>query len=90
MHMFSERTQVLLSRDQRERLERMAAREGRSVGSVIREAIESYTAAGPRSRIAAAEALIAMDLPVGDWEQMKAEIAAGALDGLPEAEDSGG
>ena len=85
MHMFSERTQVLLSREQRERIERMAAREGRSVGSVIREAIESYTAVGPRSRKEAAEALIAMDLPAGDWDQMKAEILAGALDDLPEA-----
>ena len=84
--MFSERTQVLLSVEQRRRLERMAAREGRSVGSVIREAIESYTAAGPRSRGEAAEAIIAMDLPVGDWEQMKAEIIAGAIAGLPEVE----
>lgn len=86
MHMFSERTQVLLSVEQRRRLERMAVREGRSVGSVIREAIESYTTAGPRSRAEAAEAIIAMDLPVGDWDHMKAEIIAGATEGLPEVE----
>jgi hypothetical protein len=67
MRMFSERTQVLLSREQRERLERMAAREGRSVGSVIREAIESYTAVGPRSRAEAAEALIALSVPICEW-----------------------
>lgn len=78
MRMFTERTQVLLSREERERLERIAAREGRSVGSVIREAIASYTAAGPRSRQEAAEALIALELPVADWDQMKAEIIAGA------------
>lgn len=78
MHMFTERTQVLLSREQRERLERIAAREGRSVGSVIREAIASYATAGPRSRQEAAEALIGLELPAADWEQMKAEIIAGA------------
>ncbi len=87
MRMFSERTQVLLSREQRERLERLAAREGRSVGSVIREAIESYTAAGPQSRAEAAEALIAMNEPVGDWAEMKAEIAASRVHGLPEVGD---
>lgn len=90
MRMFSERTQVLLSREQRERLERMAAREGRSVGSVIREAIESYTAVGPQGRTEAAEALIAMNVPIGDWEEMEAEIAASRVDGLPEVEDAAG
>ncbi len=90
MRMFTERTQVLLSPEQRQRLQRMAARDGRSVGSVIREAIESYTAAGPHSRAAAASALIAMDLPVGEWEQMKAEIITGATEGLPEVGDGAG
>ena len=90
MCMFSERTQVLLSREQRERLERLAAREGRSVGSVIREAIESYTAVGPRSRAEAAEALIAMNEPVGDWAEMKVEIAASQAHGLPEVGDHSG
>ena len=90
MCMFSERTQVLLSREQRERLERLAAREGRSVGSVIREAIESYTAVGPRSRTEAAEALIAMNEPVGDWAEMKADIADSRAHGLPEVGDRSG
>ena len=80
MHIFSEPTHVFLSVEQRRRLERMAAREGRSVASVIRAAIDSYTTAS-RSRAEAAEAIIAMDLPVGDWEQMKAEIIAGATEG---------
>lgn len=90
MRMFSERTQVLLSREQRERLERVAAREGRSVGSVIREAIESYTALGPRSRIEAAEALIGMSVPVGDWGDEAAAIAESRGSGLPDVEPQGG
>lgn len=36
------------------------------------------------SRADAAEALIAMDLPVDDWEVMKSEIMAGALARVPE------
>lgn len=86
MRMFTERTQVLLSREQRERLERLAAREQRSVGSVIREAIETYTATGPKSRADAAQALIEMSLPVGDWVDAKAEIAASRTTGLPAVE----
>ena len=43
-------------------------------------AIESHTTAS-LSRAEAAEAIIAMDLPFGDWEQMKAEIIAGATEG---------
>lgn len=37
-----------------------------------------------RSRADAAEAMIAMDLPVDDWEVMKAEIMAGVVARVPE------
>ncbi len=40
--MFSERTQVLLSPEQVEKVKRIAAREGRSVGAVIRDAVDTY------------------------------------------------
>lgn len=79
MHMHSERTQVLLTPVQRERLARIAAREHRSMGAVIRDAIDEYTAPKPRSRGEALRALLAMNAPVADWEQMKAEIERGAL-----------
>jgi predicted DNA-binding protein len=39
--MLSERLQVLVSREQRERLEAEAARRGTSVATVVREAIDS-------------------------------------------------
>ena len=42
MCMFSERTQVLLSPGQVEKLKRIAARQGSSVGAVIRDAIDGY------------------------------------------------
>ena len=47
MCMFSERTQVLLSPRQVEKLKRIAARQGSSVGAVIRDAIDSYVDPGP-------------------------------------------
>lgn len=41
MHMFSERVQILLSREQRQRLATEAKRRGTSVGSLVREAIDA-------------------------------------------------
>jgi predicted DNA-binding protein len=79
MHMFTERTQVLLSRDQVERLKRIAARDRRSVGSVIREAVDRYLETVPERRSEAARRITAMELPVADWETMKAEILRGRL-----------
>ena len=78
MHMFTERTQVLLTRDQRLRLERRAAEERRSVGALIREAVDAYVGSPTRSRAEAASRLMQLDAPVGDWEAMKQEILRGA------------
>jgi hypothetical protein len=77
--MHSERTQVLLSPDQRQRLERIAAREGRSLGAVIRDAVDAYTLPRARSPREVLDSLFRQDAPVADWDQMKAEILRGAL-----------
>lgn len=42
MSMFSERLQILVSREQRQRLEEEARRRGCSVAMVVREAIEAH------------------------------------------------
>lgn len=76
MCMLSERIQVLLTPDQRSRVERIARERRLSVGAVIREALETYIA--PRSREEAFRALQALNAPVDDWEKMKAEILRGA------------
>ena len=76
MCMFSERTQVLLSPEQLARLKRIAARDGKSVGAVMREAIDSFVDRGPDSRRAAA---LAMNEPVEDWDVMKAQILRSQL-----------
>lgn len=77
--MYSERTQVLLAPEQRARLERIASRERRSVGAVIRDAIDAYTLPRARSREEALRSLLSQNAPVADWEVMKAEIERGAL-----------
>jgi predicted DNA-binding protein len=79
MCMFSERTQVLLSPDQLDRLKRIAARERRSVGAVIRDAVDSYVDPDDDARREAARAILAMDLPVDDWDVMKAQILQSRL-----------
>jgi predicted DNA-binding protein len=79
MWMFTERTQVLLSPEQLARVKRIAARDGRSVGSVIREAVDSFVDQGPDSRRAAARAINSMNAPVDDWEVMKAQILRSQL-----------
>jgi predicted transcriptional regulator len=77
--MFSERTQVLLSPAQLARLKRIAERDGRSVGSVIREAVDSFVDAEPDRRQRALAAMFEMEAPVDDWEVMKAQILQSQL-----------
>jgi len=77
--MFSERTQVLLSPQQLERLKRIAARDGRSVGAIIRDAVDSYVDPGVDSRRRAADRILSMNLPVDDWEIMKEQIMRSQL-----------
>jgi len=77
--MFSERTQVLLAPEQLVRLKRIAERDGRSVGSVIREAVDSFVDAEPDRRQRALARLLAMDAPVDHWEVMKAQIMKSQL-----------
>lgn len=91
MRMFSERTQVLLSKRQLAELKRRAKREKKSVGAVIRDAVDSYTGSPTDDeRQAALERLFAINAPVDDWPIMKQQIIKGAIgerwepdDGVP-------
>ena len=77
--MFSERTQVLLSPEQLTRLKQIAARDGKSVGAVIRDAVDSFVEAEPDRRQRAVRGMLAMNAPVADWEVMKAQIEKSQL-----------
>ncbi len=58
MSMFSERLQILISKEQRQRLEREAKRRKTSVASVIRDAVDAEL--GKRSRRARLDAVEAI------------------------------
>jgi hypothetical protein len=79
MHMsLSERTQVLLTEEQRRKVEQLAARSSVSVGAVIRAAIDAYLpSATPEQRRRALDDLFSLNAPVADWSVMEAEIEAG-------------
>lgn len=87
---YSERTQVLLSPTQREKVERLAARTRRSVGAVIRDAIDAY--GGEPSvgqRFEALEGLFSLEAPVDDWSVMEHEILEGYLEGQADETSEG-
>ena len=85
MCMYSERTQVLLSPEQLERVKRIARREGTSVGAVMRDAIDAFTWAPPDRRQRAFEHMLTLDGgPMDDWDVIKAEMLASRYGPLPE------
>lgn len=75
---YTERIQVLLSPEQRDKVARIAQRTHRSIGAVIREAIDAYGApvSSDRRRRALAD-LFAIEAPVDDWPVIEREIEAG-------------
>jgi len=79
MCMFSERTQVLLSPGQVAKLKRIAQRDGRSLGAVIREAVDAYEGAGTDDRRHALDSLLSLEAPVDDWAVMKEQILRSQL-----------
>jgi hypothetical protein len=61
MHMYTERLQILISKEQRLRLEQEAKRRSASVASVIREAVDDRLGGISREeKVAAAESIAAM------------------------------
>lgn len=75
---YSERTQVLLTPEQRQKVELLAASTSTSVGAVVRAAIDAYgPGPSPEQRARAADALLSLDLPVADWDEIEREIEDG-------------
>jgi hypothetical protein len=70
----SARVQVLFDPAQVARLQAIAESQGRSVGALIREAVDRAYLEGDRaSRLSAVEQMARLNLPVADWEQMERE-----------------
>lgn len=70
----TERIQVLVAPAQLARLRTLARRQRRSVGALVREAVEAtYFGDDIERRLAAVDRLAEMSLPLSDWEQMERE-----------------
>lgn len=70
----TKKTTILLSPELHERLARLAAQQGTSIGDLIRTACElQYGLAGTEARKRAVEALASVGLPVGSTADMKRE-----------------
>jgi len=70
----SKKTTILFPPDLHSRLLRLAKQKGTSLGDLVRSACErQYGLATLEDRLAAVEALAALDLPVGSPEEMARE-----------------
>lgn len=70
----TKKTTILFSPDLHARLQRLAKQQGTSLGELVRSACErQYGLASADERLAAVEALAALELPVGSPEEMARE-----------------
>jgi hypothetical protein len=82
MAAYTERIQVLVAPEQLARLRAIARRQHRSVGALVREAVEAaYFGDDTERRLAAVDRLAGMRLPVADWDQMERESSRWPEDG---------
>ena len=82
----SKKTTILFSPDTHERLTALAARRGTSLGELVREAcMAQYGLVDTDTRVAAAQALAALSLPVGSPRDMKQESVPSARALMPRA-----
>ena len=82
MATYTERVQTVLTKEQYDRLMKLAEDEQKPLSVMIREAVvERYLMrVDAQKRQQALANLLALDAPVADWPQMEAEIEQGALD----------
>jgi predicted DNA-binding protein len=86
----SRKTTILLTPELHDRMTRLAARRGTSLGGLVREACMAHYGLVPREeRIAAVEELGALSLPVAAPEVMERESTPNPEDLLPQRRGKG-
>ena len=79
MSKLTKRLQLLLTPEQYKMLQLYAKKHKKSIGSVIREALDKMISGrSKKEKKKAVERLLSRKLPVSDWEQMEKEILEGA------------
>ena len=77
----TKKTTILFPPKLYKHLERVAHRQHRSVGDLVREAVAvQYGTDGVGARVKAIDALARVNAPVGEPEELEAEIQRGALE----------
>jgi predicted DNA-binding protein len=80
----TKKTTILFPPELHRRLTKLAARRGRSLGDLVREACElQYGVMGSGEQVDAVQALARLELPVGTPEEIKRESLPGADELLP-------
>jgi hypothetical protein len=78
--MLSKRVEVLFEPKQYAELERVAQQNAKSVGGLIREAVERlYLKPSREERLQAVERLVSQNFDFGSWEEVKEEIIRGKI-----------
>jgi predicted DNA-binding protein len=81
---FTKKTTILFSPDLHQRLARLAAQRGVSIGHLVREAcVRQYGLVASEDRVDAVRALAGLALPVGSPAKLKRESVPGPDDLLP-------
>ena len=79
----TKRAQVLMEPDEYSRLERIASQKGCSVAELIREAVRERYLTSATDRVSIVESLVQLNVDVGDWSDLKAEVEGRLGAGLP-------
>jgi hypothetical protein len=78
--MLSKRVEILFDPKQYAELECEARRRDKSVGSLVREAVERlYLQPSREERLQAVERLVSQNFDFGSWEEVKEEIIRGKI-----------
>ena len=85
--MLKKRVEVLFEPSEYHKLEGMAQAEGRSVGSLVREAVERYVLQPAREeRRKALEWILSEEDDLGSWEELKEAVSRGPAEGIDRIE----
>jgi hypothetical protein len=85
--MLKKRVEVLFEPSEYHKLEEMAQAERRSVGSLVREAVEKYVLRPAREeRHQALEWILSGEDDLGSWEELKEEILRAPIERLERIE----